>query len=127
MVKIIFCLRRKAGLSSEAFQEYWRTHHATLVLERAKYLGIRRYVQSHTIFDPRLDGLAEVRGFTGQPFDGVAELWVDSVEVLYPSQTVPLASLSAAHDLLSDESQFIDLEASPIFVTEEREVIAIHD
>jgi hypothetical protein len=39
MVKIVFCLRRKPGLSREAFQEYWRTNHAPLVAERAKRLS----------------------------------------------------------------------------------------
>ncbi len=122
MVKIIFCLRRLPHLTPEAFQEYWRTRHAPLVQERAKLLGIRRYVQSHSLFDPQLAGLANQRGFTGEPFDGVAELWFDSAEVLYPNTHAPEASVQAAKDLLADEAAFIDLPNSPIFVAQELEI-----
>jgi uncharacterized protein (TIGR02118 family) len=123
MVKIIFCLRRKPGLSREAFQNYWRTRHAPLVAERAKALGIRRYVQSHTLFDTLLNGLADQRGSTGEPFDGVAELWFDSAKALHPNDTAPPASLQAARDLLADEAAFIDLANSPIFVAQEHEIL----
>jgi uncharacterized protein (TIGR02118 family) len=122
VVKIIFCLRRNPHLTPQEFQHYWRTTHAPLVSARARLLGIRRYVQSHTLFDPRLGGLAEQRGFTGEPFDGVAELWFDSAAVLYSSDNAPAASLQAAQDLLRDEAQFIDLANSPIFVVEEHEI-----
>ncbi len=75
MVKIIFCLRRRQGMTREDFQTYWATTHAPKVVERARKLGIRKYVQSHTISDNRLSGLAEQRGTQAEPFDGVAELW----------------------------------------------------
>lgn len=123
MVKIIFCLKRRPGMSREDFQEYWHTRHAQLVCDRAQLLGIRRYVQSHTLFDPRLNGLADQRGFSGPPFDGVAELWFDAADVLFPSNTVPAASVQAAKDLLADEAAFIDLKNSPIFVVQEHEVL----
>ena len=125
MIKIIFCLRRRSGLTPEAFQDYWLTQHAPVVAERAHRLGIRRYVQSHTLFDSRLGELAAVRGFIDEPFDGVAELWFDSVSVLYPSQAAPEASLQAARDLLADEAEFIDLVNSPIFVAQEHEIIGL--
>jgi uncharacterized protein (TIGR02118 family) len=123
MVKIVFCLRRKPGLSPQEFQDYWRTRHAPLVQERAQSLGIRRYVQSHTLYDPRLNGLAEQRGFVGEPFDGVAELWFDSGEVLHANPNAPAASLQAAKDLLTDEGNFIDLANSPILVAREIEIL----
>ena len=44
MIKAIVCIKRKAGMEVEAFQEYWRTRHAEVVSELP---GVRRYVQSH--------------------------------------------------------------------------------
>lgn len=123
VVKIVFCLRRKSNLSREEFQHYWRTQHAPLVAERARRLGIRRYVQSHSLSDPRLCALGDDRGFQGEMFDGVAELWFDSASVLCPNADAPASSVEAARDLLADEAMFIDLAASPIFVVEEHEVI----
>lgn len=123
MIKIVFCLRRQPELSPEAFQDYWLAHHAALVKDRARMLGIRRYVQSHTIRDSRLGGLAEQRGFCGEPFDGVAELWFDAPEVLYPNDQAPDWAIKAARDLLEDENKFIDLANSPIFVAREHEIL----
>lgn len=123
MVKIIFCLRRRPELSLAEFQRYWRERHAPLVASRAKVLGIRRYVQSHRLDDPRLTALAEARDTEVAPYDGVAELWFDSAEVLAgASGPVPEDAAAAARALLEDERTFIDLANSPIFVVEEREV-----
>ena len=49
MVKLIFCLHRRPELSREQFQAYWRDKHAPLVASFAPVLGIRRYVQCHTL------------------------------------------------------------------------------
>ena len=49
MIKIVFCLRRKPGLSPDEFDRTWREDHAPLVKQHAETLGIRRYVQTiHT-------------------------------------------------------------------------------
>ena len=49
MFKMIYCLRRKPGLSRADFQRYWRDQHAPLVRRHAPSLGVRRYTQSHTV------------------------------------------------------------------------------
>jgi uncharacterized protein (TIGR02118 family) len=71
MVKMVAFFKRKPGMSVEAFQSYWRTTHAGIVL---KMPGIRRYVQSHTL----LNGYRK-----GEPaYDGVAEVWFDDTKVM---------------------------------------------
>jgi uncharacterized protein (TIGR02118 family) len=122
MIKLCFCLRRQPHLSREAFQHYWRTTHAPLVAARAATLGIRRYIQVHTITDLRLDGIASVRGSLGQEFDGIAELWFDDVDTLAATPTE--SALQAGLALLEDERNFIDLPNSPIFFAVENEVVA---
>ena len=71
MIKIVFCLRRRAELSREEFQRYWREHHAPLVRTHAATLGIRRYVQVHAIDDAISLSVAGAR-HSPEPFDGVA-------------------------------------------------------
>lgn len=121
MIKLSFCLRRVPHLSRAEFQDYWRTTHAPLVAARADVLGIRRYVQVHTIDDERLAGIAAVRGSLGQEFDGIAELWFDSADAL-ATEPSPQAQ-QAGLELLEDERNFIDLPNSPIFFTQENEVV----
>ncbi len=119
-VHLIFCLRRLPHLSREAFQRYWRETHAPLVKGHAAALGIKRYVQAHTI-DPALSqAIAASRG-APDPFDGVAELWFDWDDMLVRLQTP--AGIEAGRQLLEDEQRFIDLPNSPIFFADDHVVI----
>lgn len=121
MFKIIFCLRRRPDLTPEQFDAYWRDTHAPLVRRHAAALGIRRYVQS-TRFDSDLaEAAAKVRGAPA-PFDGVAELWFDSLEAVQAGFSTE-AGRAAGRALLEDEARFIDLENSPIWFATEREIV----
>ena len=122
MIKLTFCLRRLPTLSRAEFQTYWHEHHAELVRRHASTLRIRRYVQSHTFADERLASVSEVRGGPADAFDGVAELWWDSVDDLIAVLTTPEGQ-AAGQELLSDEATFIDLANSPLFFTKELRII----
>jgi uncharacterized protein (TIGR02118 family) len=122
MIKIIFCLRRKPGLSVEEFQRYWREDHAALVRRHAPALKIRRYVQSHTIDDPRIAAGLAVRGSEIEPYDGVAELWWDSIEDLIEVRLTE-EGRAGGRELLEDERGFINMAESPIFYAHENVVI----
>ena len=120
MVHLLFCLRRLPQLSREEFQRYWREQHAPLVKKHAAVLGIKRYVQAHTINPAMSQGIAAARN-APDPFDGVAELWFD-LDGLASRSSTPEA-MQAGLALLEDERRFIDLANSPIFFTEENVVI----
>jgi uncharacterized protein (TIGR02118 family) len=122
MIKIIFCLRRKPGLSVEEFQRYWREDHAALVRRHAPALKIRRYVQSHTFDDPRIAAGLAVRGSQIEPYDGVAELWWDSIEDLIDVRLTE-EGRAGGRELLEDEREFINMAESPIFYAHESVVI----
>lgn len=122
MLKMTFCLRRASHLSWAEFSEYWSDVHAPLVRANAGLLGIRRYVQVRTLEEPWLqDGLRARNGGAPAAYDGVAEVWVDSIEDLRrPSSEEGRA---AAALLLEDEKKFIDLPSSPMFVGEELVIV----
>lgn len=122
MLKITFCLKRLPELTREQFQDYWRTNHAPLVRKNAAALSIRKYVQSHTVSDADHLPLATVRGSQGQDFDGVAQLWWDDMASFAAAGTTEAGQIAGA-ELLADERKFIDLENSPIFLSEEFHVI----
>jgi len=117
MVKLVFCLRRLPALSREEFQRYWRERHGPLVRRHAEVLRIRRYVQTHTLDHPMNTVLAGRRG-TPEAFDGIAELWWDSVDELAAASATP-EGRAAAHALLEDERRFIDHARSPLWVCEQ--------
>lgn len=122
MVKLIFLLRRQSHLSREEFQRYWREHHAPLVVARARALGVRRYVQRHTVDEPANARMAAARGGVAD-FDGIAELWWDRARTLDAAGKE--AAIRAGRELLEDERNFIDLPASPVFFVDDYEVIPL--
>jgi len=120
VVKLTFVLRRAPHLTRAEFQRYWRDRHAPLVEKHREVLGIRRYVQAHTL---DADANALLRASRGAPeaYDGVAELWFDSAEAV--SAPPSPAAAQAALELLEDERRFIDLEHSPLWLSQEHFVI----
>jgi uncharacterized protein (TIGR02118 family) len=122
MVKLTFCLRRRPDLSPEEFYRYWREQHGPLVVARAEALGIRRYQQVHTVDEPRLHAALQARnGGAPAPFDGIAEVWVDSVEDFRAGRDEN--ARRAAAELLADEANFIDLPNSPMWLGVEHELV----
>ena len=75
MIRLVFALRRKPGLSREEFQDYWLNKHAPLVASVSSDLDILRYVQTHTLTDPANAAAQSARGDMEPEYDGVAELW----------------------------------------------------
>ena len=117
MVKLTFVLRRASHLSREEFQRYWREQHAPLVEKHREALGIRRYVQVHTVETSTNHALRASRGAPPE-YDGVAELWFDSAEMPATEEAA-----RAGAELLEDERRFIDLESSPLWLSEEKPII----
>jgi uncharacterized protein (TIGR02118 family) len=122
VVKLVFCVRRRPELTRADFQRYWREQHGPLVRRHAAILRIRRYVQVHTLDHPVNQALAQSRGITEEPFDGVAELWWDGLEDLVGRGADPEWQ-RAGEELLDDERRFIDLARSVLWVAEEHVVI----
>jgi uncharacterized protein (TIGR02118 family) len=122
MIKLVFTIHRRAEMTPEEFQRYWREEHAELVKRHAGALGIRRYIQTHARDTDIDEALSESRGSEPRFYDGVAELWWDSFEDLLAASTSE-AGLIAGQALLEDESRFIDLARSPLWLGEEHVVI----
>jgi uncharacterized protein (TIGR02118 family) len=83
MIKRVSLVRRKAELSREAFFEHWMGAHAQIVRKLPRLRGLRFEVVEQWSPD-------------GAAWDGVGELWFDSVadaELAFLSE--PLASMLA--------------------------------
>jgi uncharacterized protein (TIGR02118 family) len=73
MVKLIALLKRKPGLSREAFARRWLEEHTKLSSQLPGLLEYRINVAVH--HQPEGDGLEPL-------YDGTAELWWESVEAM---------------------------------------------
>jgi uncharacterized protein (TIGR02118 family) len=117
MIKLVYCVRRRADLDPEAFRKYWLEQHGPLVQQHAKALRARRYVQSHTLDSPMNEVVRQPRG-APEPYDGITEVWWDSLEDLLAAQQTPEGQ-AANLALAQDESRFVDLSRSALFFTTE--------
>jgi uncharacterized protein (TIGR02118 family) len=118
--KMVFCLRRLESIDAEEFTRYWREEHAQLFRQYASALAVRRYTQSSRLPGRMNDALRAHRG-APDGFDGVAEVWFDSIDELRAALT-SADGRAAAEALIVDERRFIDHDRSPIWIAEETEI-----
>lgn len=103
-LKTIDLVNRRAGLSVDEFQKYWREVHGPLCHAAS---AMRRYVQNLTrraIYD------------SGRvpPYDGAAMAWFDSMDALRAAAATPEFAR-----LRDDVANFIDRARSPSLLTTE--------
>jgi hypothetical protein len=118
VIRLVFLLRRKAGLSPGEFSDRWRLDHGPIVAGNQTALGVVRYTQTHRLDDPSNEAMARARGGMENPYDGVAELWWES-EDSFRAASHTDAGRRAGAALLADEAEFIDLATSPLWLAHE--------
>ena len=102
MLKLVYCITKKPGLTDDEFFDYWKNVHGPI---GARIPRMRRLVQSYRRVVP---------GDAPPDYDGVAELWFDSVEdLLAARQSAEWRAASA------DEENFIDRKKVAYLVSEE--------
>jgi uncharacterized protein (TIGR02118 family) len=107
MVKLVYCVCRKTGLSRAEFIRYWADVHGPI---GARIPGLRKLVQSYTVSLPGDRRPAD--------FDGMAELWFDDFAAILKARQSPEWAASTA-----DEANFADPTRSAYFVSEERQIL----
>ena len=125
MIKLTFCLTRLPNLTLSEFQDYWWNKHAPLVKSHRETLRIKRYVQMHSADPAFAEALREARagGLDRAPaiYDGVAQLWWESMEDIAAATATP-EGMEAGRQLLEDEAKFIDFAKSPLWFGAEKVV-----
>jgi uncharacterized protein (TIGR02118 family) len=112
MIKMMFMLKRRAGMSSEEFERYYESNHARLgekhVVNAARY--VRRY----------LKGLPEP--FTGtvrEPdFDVVTELWFETQADMDAAMS-HLVKSEVVQEIAADEDKLFDRSRNRVYLVEE--------
>lgn len=120
MLKIVYCIRRKADVPAAEFHRYWLVEHGPKVKARQKALRAVKYVQSHTV-EPELNGLLQQSRALLPPYDGITEVWWESGDALRAALATPEGA-QAMKELQDDESRFIDFANSRLFMTQEHPI-----
>ena len=106
MIKLVYCITKKPGMSDAEFSRYWKDVHGPI---GRRIPGLKKLVQSHTI--PNTGGIHR------SDFDGMAELWFEDMEALLAARQS--AEWKASSE---DEENFIDHNKVAFFITEEHEI-----
>tara|TARA_Y100001960_G_C14678263_1_gene829692 strand:+ start:649 stop:1176 length:528 start_codon:yes stop_codon:yes gene_type:complete len=118
MVKISYLMSRKSGMTRQQFLDYWSNQHPAAGGEGSfEALGVKRYIQTHTLDIPERAAVVSVRTGLLPEFDGVAELWIEQeyLEKEWPSQKVQ----DYIKKFYADELNFVDWSRSTILVSKE--------
>jgi uncharacterized protein (TIGR02118 family) len=107
MIKLVYCITKKASLTDHEFFRYWEDIHGPI---GARIPGLRKLVQSHRLSVPEDSRRPD--------YDGMAELWFDDLEALRTARQSPEWKAST-----QDEENFIDHNKTAYFVSEEHTVM----
>ena len=107
MIKLVYCITKKPGLTDRQFFDYWKNVHGPI---GARIPGLRKLVQSRRIL---------IAGDNHQPtYDGMAELWFDDEETLLKARQSPEWKAST-----EDEVNFVDHTKTAYFISEEHPIL----
>ena len=89
--------------------------------KHAPTLKMKRYVQSHTLPLPELQQSAQEPRGTMPAYDGITEVWWESIEDL--ATALQSESGQEANKILAeDEARFVDLPKSNVFFSQEHTI-----
>jgi uncharacterized protein (TIGR02118 family) len=81
MIKLVYCLRKRADVPDAEFHRYWLENHGPLVRGFAQAIGARKYIQSHTVL-PALNAAFAASRDLAPAYDGITEVWWDDAAAL---------------------------------------------
>ena len=112
--KILLFMKRRPGMSVEAFQEYYENRHVPLAMKYTS--GVSRYVRRYLTPYPNPEF-----GETGElAYDVITELWFEDVAVF--RGTVDYLSTSVMPDeIVADEANLFDRPKTRMATVVERE------
>jgi len=112
--KILLPMKRKPGMSVEAFRDYYENHHAPFCEPYSTAVSryIRRYLDSHD--HPENGPAGEL------PYDVITELWFDDEEV-FKGTLAYLTSSLMPDEVVADEKNLFDRSSFRIVTVVERE------
>ena len=110
MTKMMLLLYKRADLTDDEFNRYWRESHQPLLLQLP---GLKKLVLNRVRRDANTPASA---------CDGISEAWYDSPEALYAGLASPAGQAVAA-----DSPNFLDLSKLQILMVDEDMVLVPDD
>ncbi len=111
MIKLIRFVKRRKDLTRQQFKDYWLNEHSKLEKVVMEKTPTRKIVASFAT--------GEMIGGKEAPFDGMVELYYDSLEDMKASFGGEIPAM-----MRKDEQNFVDLSEDPIRVVTEEYIMS---
>ncbi len=112
--KILIFMKRRPGMSMQAFEDYYENHHVPLAMKYSS--GITRYFRRYLSPQPNPE-----TGATGElQFDVITELWFDD-EARFRGTVKYLSTSVMPDEIVEDEKQLFDRPTMRVATIVERE------
>jgi EthD domain len=114
--KILLFLKRRPGMTLEAFQDYYENHHVPLALKYSTTVSryFRRYLMPHR--NPETGAADELQ------FDVITELWFED-EAAYQGTVNYLKTSLMPDEIIADEKNLFDRAKIRMATVLERETV----
>lgn len=110
MIKVVRFVKRRKDLTHEQFKAYWLNKHSELEKMVMEKTPMRKIVATFPT--------GEMIGGKEPPFDGMVELYFDSVEDMRATFASEIPKI-----MLKDEENFVDLSEKPVRVVTEEHIM----
>jgi hypothetical protein len=111
--KILLFMKRRPGMSVEAFQDYYENHHAPLCVKYAS--GMKRYERRFLTPHPN----PETGATEELAFDVITELWFDD-EAIFRNTVTYLSTSIMPEAVVEDEKRLFDRSKTRMATVVER-------
>jgi uncharacterized protein (TIGR02118 family) len=111
LIKAVIFIKRRKDLTREQFKDYWLTRHVELETENVEKNWVRKIVASFAIEDGSLPA---------PPFDGMVELYFDSMEDMRKDVQGVQREI-----MYADEENFCDHSEEQVVVITQEYLMAI--
>ncbi|HVT28463.1 MAG TPA: EthD domain-containing protein [Lacipirellulaceae bacterium] len=116
MKKVVCLLKRRDGLSFEAFKDYYENNHVKIFAEFLQTPGVRRYVRRYlTPLSNPVSGATAASGF-----DVIMEVWIDN-EQLYQGFVGGNMDPKVRAVVIADEEKLFDRSQMFFHVVDEHD------
>jgi hypothetical protein len=117
MIRLITCVKRKKGISSEEFRNFWNDPQFEILFDRlVSLLQPLKLSRKRTLQVSANITIMQAKK-TKEPYDAIIEWWFESASKLAPLLETPVAH-TALKEMMKYQDQFVDLQMSPSFFTE---------
>jgi uncharacterized protein (TIGR02118 family) len=112
--KILLFMKRRPGMSMQAFEDYYENHHVPLAMKYSSSIAryVRRYITAHP--NPETGATDELQ------YDVITELWFDD-EATFRGTLNYLSTSVMPDEIVEDEKQLFHRPTMRIATVVERE------